>query len=546
MATNILSSLLNAASEGAGSAMRTAASFNDSARSGSKKNPEQEAFKQILAAYAKDGDIEAISRLQAHANNFGMGNLVPALVDAMGGQERLDAVKTQKEQSKGLTQTVMGLLTGAMPGGQEQIAGGGQQSAMPAPVSGELTQATGMASGGVPVAPAALPPPSAPGQAPSSAPTQMQPITLTKPKGRLKPKYSISTFNVDPRSGEVSNIQLTDSSNKTAMSLQDAVDQGALTQDDANSVYAVNQMLVANGLMDDPNNKPVTKFMTDRTGRSFMQVGFPKTGESIVVPAGGVNTAGERPLSEMRGGFSLTPEETAALNVAVNERRLDPNRINSRTGKLFAAMEIASPGIEFAGVSEKILESRTATRQREGVRSASLQAASQLYDVNTPKLLELRKIVAAKNALPKNIKAFNSLDQWAREETGDPDVAEFKGKVLLLSEALQRTFASGQGGEWAFELAKTLIDSSLPPEAFERRLKTHREDLHAMVAQYKTLGKSQADFEKLFESLGERANNYETKAKKSTAPGQPKPAPNTNPDIDAEADRIIKLMQGAK
>lgn len=146
-----------------------------------------------------------------------------------------------------------------------------------------------------------------------------------------------------------------------------------------------------------------------------------------------------------------------------------------------------------------------------------------MFNVVTPDLIALMDKVASKSALPVNIRTFNALDQWAKEESGDPDVAEFKGRVLFLSESLQRTFGGGQGGEWAFELAKDLINPTLAPDAFARRVTAHAEDLNLVASNWKQFGKKDIDFNAEIQKL--RNNLAKRQGGESTTSQSPKIAP---------------------
>lgn len=69
--------------------------------------------------------------------------------------------------------------------------------------------------------------------------------------------------------------------------------------------------------------------------------------------------AWERPLKEATGERrisvnALTAEENAALTRAISEKRLNPNKVNSRTAKIYAQMELENPGMSFSGKAADI------------------------------------------------------------------------------------------------------------------------------------------------------------------------------------------------
>lgn len=51
---------------------------------------------------------------------------------------------------------------------------------------------------------------------------------------------------------------------------------------------------------------------------------------------------------------ALTPEENEALTRAIGEKRVNPNKINSRTAKIYAQMELKNPGMSFSGKAADI------------------------------------------------------------------------------------------------------------------------------------------------------------------------------------------------
>ena len=67
---------------------------------------------------------------------------------------------------------------------------------------------------------------------------------------------------------------------------------------------------------------------------------------------------GEAPRWNTQGGFGsawkLTPEELAAITRAIDEKRLNPNKVNSRTAKVYAGMELEKPGMSFSGKAADI------------------------------------------------------------------------------------------------------------------------------------------------------------------------------------------------
>lgn len=160
-------------------------------------------------------------------------------------------------------------------------------------------------------------------------------------------------------------------------------------------------------------------------------------------------------------------------------------------------------------------------RQRGGAMAAQINAANDLYQENLPKIIELRNKVAAKGLLPDTAsKRLNWAKQFLQMEFSDPDMVELQGKIKLMADNLQKTIGGGQGGEWAFKVADTLLNTAFQGEAFSRRMQSHGADLKSIAESRRTFGKKpvsnsmitteaqarQALSEKGI--LGEEANRY--------------------------------------
>lgn len=452
-----------------------------------EKKPGQVAFEQVIKKFTEAGDVVGLSRISPDASNY---NYTPQdmqmLINAAGGDTRLAEqaqVNVDKQYSNNLGRSILGV----------PIVG---ESETPA------SAPTGTPAPQAPVQPQDIiePQPLA-----GTFDGQNQPVNANAPSTlatppptnlkRVSPRMRITSVN---RSADGNySFQLNSKNLEGDDYITELESMGRLTAQQADDTRATIYQLKLNDILSDV--KSITS-QKDSANNLFTQVIF-KDGQSVVVPAQGAKL--EPPIGSQ---YQLSQEELVALNTAQVEGRIDPNRINSRTAKILAQLEMVDPGrTDYAQISQDILQGRTETKQRAGVRAVSVTAASQLYDFNMPRLIELRqKIVDSGYLPPNNFKTFNAFDQWTQEQVSDPDVAEFKGKVLLISEALQRTFASGQGGEWAFKLAQDLLDGSLAPEAFERRLRSHGEDLRAMVASLRTFGTTQEDFNLLFRELSKR------------------------------------------
>lgn len=503
--TNILSSLMSSAQGYASSAMGAS---RRSKGGGEQKDPNIAPMLNEAKRLAKDQNISALEKLEQDFKAAGLDRAYQVFLTSASTPTPEQQRATQEGEAIGkIIARGLGLDSQQQPTADQPVA--------PTPTVAPPTPAEQAAQQSL-----IEPGPAAPTPAPTPAPTQNL--------RRTGPRLRISQVN---RAADGSySIQFNNKSLEGEDYLNELLDMRKITQPQADEYRATLYQLKLNDLVSEVKD---IESKTDAQGNAYTHVIF-KNGQSALIPAQGATMAtalesgtpyvlpngsikvfsnevgtdipkGAQKVGTMTNSIygQLEPEEVIALTSAIAEGRIDYRRVNSRTSKILAQLELKEPGrLDFEEQSQTILQGRTEARQRAGIRAVNLTAASQLYDTNMPKLLELRQTVADKGYLPKGpIKSFHALDQWAGEQVSDPDVAEFKGNVLLVSEALQRTFASGQGGEWAFELAKQLIDPALAPEAFERRVRSHSEHLRIMTASLRTFGKTQADFQTLFDQL---------------------------------------------
>lgn len=464
MATNILSAIMSSA------AQAQSASRPSGGRGGAGAEKEDLNLKPILNQMQKlaaDRNYTALEALSPQAKELGIDKTLQAMITS----SKTPTPEQQASQNIGMG--LLGLIGKGLGIGGDQ---GTVQQAQPAP------QPT-FDTGGLPI---------------STGEPDIGEAAPTTPPGRsIGPKLQHTGSTLDSEG----NLKHTFKVNRKEADFESYLSKLRISDEQKESIRQQHYLAEATGIQDQIATRQLKK---DKAGDLFMIYGFKdpnvsprvipvtKNGEAFNVGAGGIYG-------------TLSNEQKSALSRAVNEGRIDYNRINSRTAPILADLEIKNPGrTDFAQMSEEILQGRREAGQRAGVRAATLSAANRLYSDVTPKLLELRQKAAAKQVLPgENIKTFNALDQWAQEQVSDPDVAEYRGRVLLLSEALQRTFASGQGGEWAFKLAKDLIDPSLGPEAFARRLEAHGEDLKLMTESYRSFGRNEPDFDSALQKMRE-------------------------------------------
>ena len=447
MPTNILSSIMNAAGDAAGRAQSASASVAGNRGGQKEKDPNQAAILAQMKKLADEGNHTALEALQPQAKQVG---LEPALAAML-----IQAKTPTPEQKMQNDINLMGLnlmLQGFM--GQLGMNQQGAPQAQPVSISPNI--------------------PTAPSQPPTTAPSP----TSSTPS--LSPTPIGPSWEVTGLTGEGKPI-FKDTRLDGEKYLDRQVKRGKMTLDEREGILDTMNKIEIAGLT---NDIKTSSFQTDpQTGKLYANILF-KNGTARRIEASGPSIS-----TRSASMASLASDQITALNTAVSEGRLDPNRINSRTAPILADMELENPGaIDYSKVSENILQGRTEARGRGGTRAMNLTVANNVYQKTIPEVIDLRRKLRRED-FPNlsKLKDFNAVDQWARTRTSDPVLSKFKGKVLILSEQLQRIFTS-QGGEWAFKAAQQLLDGSLDAPAFESLAMGHATDLNRAASEARSFG----------------------------------------------------------
>ena len=144
-------------------------------------------------------------------------------------------------------------------------------------------------------------------------------------------------------------------------------------------------------------------------------LGAAKTGAQNAV-------AGLNNVKADAGGFAprmggTTPEQGAALTKAVNEGRLDPMRVNSRSAPILAQMEMNNPGMNFNGMhADAVLQSNAGFQQK----AISMDAMPTILSHMT----SLGKKLNGGTGY-SDVKTVGAMQQWMNGQLNDPDYTEY-------------------------------------------------------------------------------------------------------------------------
>ena len=133
-------------------------------------------------------------------------------------------------------------------------------------------------------------------------------------------------------------------------------------------------------------------------------------------------------------------------------------------------------------------------QQQGGTQAVTAYVTANTYKSEAEELLKMQSTLQKLDkdkllTFKGQFKNLNQLSQWIEMSTADnPQLAEYLKGTKLLADLLQKAVGGAQGGQWAFELATTLLDPSLPPNAYRAAIRKHERTLDKKAAEYSGVG----------------------------------------------------------
>jgi uncharacterized protein YaaR (DUF327 family) len=193
----------------------------------------------------------------------------------------------------------------------------------------------------------------------------------------------------------------------------------------------------------------------------------------------------------------LSTDENAALTRAIEEGRLDPNRINSRSAKLYAQLELSKPGQNFASLSADINANRGSIQWQQKNRDLMSSFVANIGKQND-RLAELTKTISLSDIRLLNL----PLVEFRKRVSGDPKLSKV---------AMYLTEISNEAARLSSGNAASIAELSLGAQ--ERWAKIHdpylsikdmldltKETYHAGVMRLETVDDTLAESRKRFSS----------------------------------------------
>ena len=163
---------------------------------------------------------------------------------------------------------------------------------------------------------------------------------------------------------------------------------------------------------------------------------------------------------------------------------------DTKTGEYYQGSQHVSPS--------QVLQARIAqadalakVKVSNSTRSFVLRDAANSLTSDRTTILSLREKVGQMPSLPGEFKSLEELRQYLKKKTNNRDVNELHGRTLLAAEKLSKTIGGSQGGQYAIEFARQLLDPSLDPISFQAVYDAHLDTISTSAEFYKTAGDSQ-------------------------------------------------------
>lgn len=183
-----------------------------------------------------------------------------------------------------------------------------------------------------------------------------------------------------------------------------------------------------------------------------------QTPGSTALQAGQAALAGLHNVQAAAGGFNPNakgagvgvsdPDDIAALNKAIAEHRLDPNKINSRTGPLFASLERAN-----GGTINYNAEAATAAAQR------NVGVQSKIVGYNAmPSILSHMTTLGKQLGYSDNA-TVGKMQQWMNQEFNDPAYTEY---MSVRNDSLMKIAALMRGAGMSDQAHSAEVEAASP------------------------------------------------------------------------------------
>lgn len=186
-------------------------------------------------------------------------------------------------------------------------------------------------------------------------------------------------------------------------------------------------------------------------------------------------------IPQINSQYNLDDKQQAALDLAMQEGRLNPDRVNSRSAKILANQFILNPKLDMvAGVGDA--RTRTSAQVKVGTQLSVLRPFVKMVDMNG----EVLKTLADK-AIVTNSALANRPINWIEQNIGDyPDMAEFLAQVKIFKDEAARVVSNpnlvGVLSDTARKEMEAVISGNMPLKSMKRVIERLQADSHNRIS----------------------------------------------------------------
>lgn len=186
-------------------------------------------------------------------------------------------------------------------------------------------------------------------------------------------------------------------------------------------------------------------------------------------------------IPQINSQYNLDDKQQAALDLAMQEGRLNPDRVNSRSAKILANQFILNPKLDMvAGVGDA--RTRTSAQVKVGTQLSVLRPFVKMVDMNG----EVLKTLADK-AIVTNSALANRPINWIEQNIGDyPDMAEFLAQVKIFKDEAARVVSNpnlvGVLSDTARKEMEAVISGNMPLKSMKRVIERVQADSHNRIS----------------------------------------------------------------
>ena len=185
--------------------------------------------------------------------------------------------------------------------------------------------------------------------------------------------------------------------------------------------------------------------------------------------------AGAKDRSKQGAGGDLSQEQSDALNTAIQEKRIDPYKVNSKTAKFYANMELSKPGTDWQGIGADSALGRNPTFRTKAI---TIEALPEIMSnmVETGKKLDF-----------SDVRALGKMKAWTNGQLNDPTYTEYmvqrNDALMTIAGVMRGVGMSDQAHRAEIEVA----NPAMSPNALDSWMAGQMKSLEPRLKKYRAI-----------------------------------------------------------